>query len=105
MISFVSKSIRVPLEAIREGAERITTLSEDVSDYFNQLSNVANGMPADGSWRGGDVEAFINANESNKKKYEKLIQNLSQMGKVLNMYATVMENTDKLWAAKIKAIG
>ena len=105
MITFVSKSIRVPLEAIKGGAERITTLSESIQDYFDQLGNVANGMPADGSWRGSDIEAFINANESNKKKYEKLIQNLSEMGKVLKMYTTVMENTDKEWAAKIKAIG
>ena len=105
MISLFPKSIRVPIGAIQSGADRMAELSEQVRDYFDQLGNVANGLSSDGSWKGDDVEAFMEANASNQKKYDKTIQDLSQMAKILKVYTTVMENTDKEWAAKIRAIG
>lgn len=105
MISFFPKSIRVPVGAIQNGADRLTELTDQVRDYFDQLENVANGLSADGSWKGDDVEAFIEANASNQKKYDKTIQNLSEMAKILKVYTKVMENTDKEWAARIRAIG
>lgn len=105
MMSLFPQSIRVPIGAIQSGADRMTELTEQVQDYFDQLGNVANGISSDGSWKGDDVVAFIEANSSNQKKYEKLIQNISEMAKILKVYATVMENTDKEWATKIRTIG
>lgn len=105
MMSLFPKSIRVPIGAIQSGADRIAELSEQVQDYFDQLGNVANGLSSDGSWKGDDVSAFVEANSSNQKKYDKMIRNISEMAKILKMYTTVMENTDKEWAAKIRAIG
>ncbi len=105
MMSLFPKSIRVPIGSIQSGADRLAELSEQVQDYFDQLGNVANGLASDGSWQGEDVAAFIQANSSNQKKFDKTIENISEMAKILKVYATVMENTDKEWAAKIRAIG
>ena len=62
MMSLFPKSIQVPLGAIQSGADRMSELSEQVQDYFDQLGNVANGLSSDGSWNGDDVAAFIEAN-------------------------------------------
>ena len=105
MMSLFPQSIRVPIGDIQSGADRMAELSEQVQDYFDQLGNVANGISSDGSWKGDDVVAFIEANSSNQNNYEKLIQNISEMAKILTVYATVMENTDKEWATKIRTIG
>lgn len=105
MMSLFPKSIRIPIGAIQSGADRMAELSEQVQDYFDQLGNVANGLSSDGSWKGTDAAAFIEVNSSNQKKYDQMIQNVSEMAKILKVYSTVMENIDKEWAAKIRAIG
>ena len=105
MIGVFSKKIRVPVDAIRSGADQLIELSEQVQDYFDHLGNVANGLQSDGSWKGDDISAFIEANSSNKQKYDKMIRDVWEMGKMLKVYTTTMVNTDKEWAAKIRAIG
>ena len=46
----------------------------------------------------------LSESESNQKKFKKTIQNISEMAKILRVYATVMENTDLEWARKIRAV-
>lgn len=104
-MSLFPQSIRVPLDAIQNGADRLNELAERVADYFDQMSNLADGVSGEGSWVGEDKDAFVQANASNQKKYQKIIQNISDMAKVLVVYAEVMGNADHEQAKKIRSIG
>lgn len=104
-MSLFPKSVRVPIDTIRTSSGKLAELADRVQDYFDQLGNLSDGLSSDGTWQGNDAAAFIKANASNQKKFNKTIQSLSEMAKILDVYCTVMENTDKEWANKIRAVG
>ena len=105
MISFYPLSIRVPVETLKNGADRLAELSENVKDYFDQIGNAAANLSAGGSWVGEDSMEFIQVNTANQKKYAKTVEDMEQMAAKLKEYALAMENVDHEWAERIKSIG
>ena len=105
MMSLVPQSIRVPVDSLKEYADRLAELSESVRDYFDQLGNATVNLSARGAWAGDDAEAFIQANTANQKKYDKIIEDLKNMAETLRKYALEMETVDHEWAERIRSLG
>lgn len=104
MMSLFPQSVRVPVETLKDGAKRMAELADDVEDYFDQLGNMAACLQGDDSWVGDDVEAFIQTNEANQKKYKKTVKYIEDMADALQKYAEAMETIDHEWAENIKKI-
>ncbi len=99
-----SKTIRVPLGTIRDGAARMASIADNLADCIDQMNNTASAIGG-GAWIGKDEAAFVRANSSNQQKFRKTADTILQIADGLRSYADVMESTDREQASIIRSVG
>ena len=96
--------ISVPLNELRELAEKLQDYSDQNNDIFDRIFNSLECFEADGDWQGDSLKAAISATEQNKRKFAETIQEMSNMAERLKNYVDALANEDSEAANKIKTI-
>jgi uncharacterized protein YukE len=103
-MSLFSTTIKVPLSILQDSASKLSSYADDNSDIFDRLLNILTTMESSGEWTGESMTAALTTIQSNQKKFEEVVSDLSELSKFLTDFTTQMSSKDSEIASQIRKV-
>lgn len=78
-MALFSKTIKVPIDTLRETAEKMQDYADEGSELFERLKNAVESVNSEAAWKGESMNALIAVTEKNKKSFNEAMQELSEL--------------------------
>lgn len=93
-MALFSKTIRVPIDTLRETAEKMQDYADEGSELFARLKNAVEAVNSNAEWKGDSMNALIAVTEKNQKSLNETMQELSDLATFMKSFADKIEAKD-----------
>ena len=97
----MASKIQVPIELIRDTAEKLYEYADQNADIFDRLYNSLQVLEESSAWRGLSAQAAMKATLQNRDRFEEALNDLYDLAQFMKGYADDMESADQEIKAKI----
>ena len=91
----MSKTLKVPVQSIKDAADDIKRFADDNCDMFKTIIKLVKDVESCGDWEGKSVKALIDASQRNEKKFKTALDDMLKLASFLDDYAKALETADK----------
>lgn len=91
----MAATIQVPIELIRDTADKLFDYADQNADIFDRLHNSLQVLEESNAWRGQSMQAMKTATLQNRDRFEEALTELYALARFMKNYAKDMESADQ----------
>ena len=97
----MASKIQVPIELIRDTADRLLEYADQNADIFDRLYNSLQVLEQSGAWRGLSIQAAMNATLQNQDRFDEALNDLYDLASFMRNFVNDIESADQHIKARI----